>query len=1198
MPMDSSQIASLVGGFNSNVTQGMQHSAMISQMYGGYTPFSGAQPTPTSGQQFAGMGMNMMGNMGMSAMGSQRLNNFGGGVMQPVTQSGQMLMGQTMYGAHQQQMLDANLQQSYRFQNSFGGRGFTQNETAGMGADLRSMAMMRGPGGQQTSFEELGRLASNMGRMGMAEGVRSAKDFNEKFKQMLTTVKTVAEELGSSLEEAQKVMASMKGSGVFRNQGQFTSLIRNASNAGGLSSGELSGMAMIGSQISRSVGGLGSSGAEAGVNALGNIGAARKAGIISEEDIYNVTGMQGAEGRRAFAQRNLQSDAQFFSGGLGRRALAAMAGKDGKLDMNDVQSFMDGGVSTGKTMSMAYQNLGEVGRANFIRNEGRLRGEAMKEFGGLGKAIVARNWLEERGMNMNEMDDRSMLFFQRKFGVGRDEADQTIKMARSLPLIMERKRQSAQADEYSRTMEEQQRRQDPVELLKRAEMMKAGVQNAVRQTGSDLYGMASTRLGELLAGPGEMVRRERADLAGDISASYMGGRAGKRARERSFTLSPLSDSGKAEFNRLFGSLEGGMEQDQFDTFMSGQGGRLREQGFDPTRIKTVEDYNKLRQDSINIQQGLASGGSQALQGQLLHGSTSRELRDVAGSQGISGTGQKFLDEVGSALKKLTTEQGKELAKSFEKATKEEQAKIARDVLGQAGMGKIAAGAVAGTTVLDALPIVGGRRSTLAAENRDIGKSLSGLVQSGDRSNLGGQMNDLLNDFGRSKVGKFLGVAQVAPGEKRGGISGLFTGMAGAVDDLLNWADTGSERRATAAGEFLRGKEGRSLRKSISGESTSPRGRAIQRAEMSARRAELRSRQKGGSIGSAEEAELTALQALEAKMSLDALGGSKSPEALKSIAERIYGEGATADKSPKEIEQLLSQAAGTVEALDYQERRDAIKQETAEFGERGRKELSKFDESLKKGTDYEKLRSEGKISDSTKNFMSMMHRKRSAAAAIGTGKGDDADLVRKTKGLADEVEGAITSGSLEEKKKMLEEMTAGGIQTEEVSNLRRQVSIEERLAKSGQVGTAKEGQDIAGLLGVGLQQKDLKDKTTKEKTQLLSKELGLDMEGVSNARRDEIEGQLSQIIDKKDKSGKGLSSGDRAAMIRDLQTSEEVLSAGVRKQDEAAKQNDPTYRALQDIKDLAKEQRDYAKIAADNLLLLPKQMEKFMEGATE
>ena len=66
------------------------------------------------------------------------------------------------------------------------------------------------------SFEELGQLASNMGRMGMAEGVRSVKDFNEKFRQMVQTVKTVAAQLGTSLEEAQKMMVSLKGSGVFQ----------------------------------------------------------------------------------------------------------------------------------------------------------------------------------------------------------------------------------------------------------------------------------------------------------------------------------------------------------------------------------------------------------------------------------------------------------------------------------------------------------------------------------------------------------------------------------------------------------------------------------------------------------------------------------------------------------------------------------------------------------------------------------------------------------------------------------------------------------------------------------------------------------------------------------------------------------------------------------------------------------------------
>jgi hypothetical protein len=541
MPFSSTDIAALTGGFSQQVMLQQQQAAMISNQFGGYAPSPFAHPVAPQGEQFAGMLMQGMGGMGMSAMGSQRLNSMGGGIAAPFTQSGQMLMGQMMYGAQQQQMLDVNLRQAYRFPNAFGGRGFTGTDTGMIGSNLRQMSHMRGPSGEMTSFEELGQLASNMGRMGMAEGVRSVKDFNEKFKQMLNTVKTIATELGTSLEEAQKVMASMKGSGIFSNQGQFAGMIRKGAIAGNVSTAEMSSAALMGAQISRSVGGRGRAGAFAGVSTMSNIGAATQAGILSEEDIYNVTGLTGAEGRQAMAQNMMAGDARFFSGGLGRRVLASIAGKNGSVNEEDVMSYMSGGVSTGETMSMARRNLGKVGRANFIRNEGRLRGEAMAAFGGLGKAVVARNWLEERGMDMNEMDDKSMLFFQRKFGVGRDEADQLIKMARNMDNILGQRQRSAENDQYIRKLDQAERASSPEEIVKRLEMARNQVNDGLREVGANFYKSMSISIGEFVSKlSGEYVQRRRGAMASIVNQMMRGGPGtdDMMARELGITVGP------------------------------------------------------------------------------------------------------------------------------------------------------------------------------------------------------------------------------------------------------------------------------------------------------------------------------------------------------------------------------------------------------------------------------------------------------------------------------------------------------------------------------------------------------------------------------------------------------------------------------------------------------------------------------------
>jgi hypothetical protein len=204
----------------------------------------------------------------------------------------------------------------------------------------------------------------------------------------------------------------------------------------GLALSEVTAMGSIGAQISRSVGGLGRQGVFAGMNTIGQIGTATQMGVLGEDDIYNATGLVGAEGRQALATSSLSHAANFLRAGKGRRMLASLAGADGSLNEGAVQQLLSGGMSISETMRNSNQNLSKIGRANFIRNEGRLRGSALERLGGFLPAMQLREWGESKGIDINEMDDRSMLFAQRQLGMGRDEMDVAIRMAQRMPEIL------------------------------------------------------------------------------------------------------------------------------------------------------------------------------------------------------------------------------------------------------------------------------------------------------------------------------------------------------------------------------------------------------------------------------------------------------------------------------------------------------------------------------------------------------------------------------------------------------------------------------------------------------------------------------------------------------------------------------------------------------------------------------------------
>jgi hypothetical protein len=360
--------------------------------------------------------------------------------------------GQVVTGMQQQQALNAMLRQNYGFLRP-GGYGFSGVDAGIISSQIRAISHEVGPGGEMHSFSELAQLASNMGRMGFAQNITDVRQFTQKFKQMVDTVKTVAKELGTTLQSAQEMIVGLRQSGIFSTADQIRMAqgIR-ANSLAGISMEASSQMANIGSQIARSIGGLGRSGAFAGMRTIQQIGAAVRTGALTEEDIYNATGLTGEQGQMALAQNQLQSSAWFLRSSRGRYLLASLAGSNGQLDERAAQEFMYGGFGVGRTRELAYQNLGRIGRANFIRNEGRLRGEVLNRFGGNVNTLALIGWAAERGIDISAMGDREMLFAQRMLGMGRDELDVAVKQANAMGDIgsyMDRQRMQ---DDYLRDL--------------------------------------------------------------------------------------------------------------------------------------------------------------------------------------------------------------------------------------------------------------------------------------------------------------------------------------------------------------------------------------------------------------------------------------------------------------------------------------------------------------------------------------------------------------------------------------------------------------------------------------------------------------------------------------------------------------------------------------------------------------------------
>jgi hypothetical protein len=754
--MSSAEIAALNGAFSQQNMMRMQYSGMVAPEYnfGALSHRSGQEGIAARGMSMAsavggpmaGLGMGLMGldplSMGVRTGAAAMGGGFGvaGGAMAGLAVGGGMMAGlgaisymgnQVMNGMQQAQQFNQQMRQNYSFFNpmSSSGRGFGEGGIREIGNHLRSISGSGGPQqfgstmdqfGSGPNFNELGRLAANMGRMGLADGVRNVKEFKEKFSEMIKTVTAIATDMGSTLEEAQKAMAAMKGSGIFNRQGSIASSIRSASIAGGLATTEVTGMMNVGSQISRMFGGTGRQGARGGIEAIAQVGTAVQTGALSEEDIYQATGLTGAEGRRAMAQQQMLQTGSFLKSGKGRYLLASLAGKDGRLDADSVANFMSGGMGVEDTRQAAQGNLRKVGRANFIRNEGRLRGAVMEEFGGLAPAMAMMGWAQGKGIDINSMGDREMLFMQRQMGLGRDEADALVKMARKMPDLLQARR-NAKADDAGIQEHHLREQSQGLEGIKRKlENARDAVNNEMQKVGQDLLNSATDKIaewGNRLAGTyeehlieGIRASAQAASLGGSRGRELMQGMVGGKnflsniKIDRSSLQGLHEDIGQKNFMNRQSDL-------QFSARMGSLGGMSSDQ------------------------QALVQSNSSALKKAY-----AEDLAGLSGEDRLAGFKRKFGKDT-------------ELGKSFRKMDPLEQARFMQQMESEIGVKK---GMLSETfDIAKYAELRGGGEARTEAQRREqVGRSVLGMQSAGEQAAgagatdaMGSSLGDVLSGMG-------------------------------------------------------------------------------------------------------------------------------------------------------------------------------------------------------------------------------------------------------------------------------------------------------------------------------------------------------------------------------------------------------------------------------------------------------------------
>ncbi len=393
-------------------------------------PFSAALTAGRAGFSMAGGGMGGLAAGGLAA-GAAALPFFA------ATTAAGAYGGAFTGGMEQQAALNSTLRNNFQFMGGQGnfGRGFGQGQMGQIGGVVGG-ELRRNP---FTTGGELNSLIGGGADAGMFTAVRDVQTFTQSFRRMLDTLKGVQKELGGTLTDALQFVRSAQQVGIHQTgqQHSFAAEVRSAEAVTGMDRNQLIALSAVGSQISRGYGGKGAQGAFGAVRVAQTLGSAVQGGVLSQEMLSEATGgLTGADALSAFASNMLQKSGAFSRRGMGRYSLFSLSNSDASgLDPEMLQRFMSGDISVGDVSRRAHGNVGKMGRARAINQEGFLRGEVMEQGGMSAQIGMMRLLIGDRVLDKG--DDLASLVMQRRFNMSKPESEVMMNLMRNQGRIAE-----------------------------------------------------------------------------------------------------------------------------------------------------------------------------------------------------------------------------------------------------------------------------------------------------------------------------------------------------------------------------------------------------------------------------------------------------------------------------------------------------------------------------------------------------------------------------------------------------------------------------------------------------------------------------------------------------------------------------------------------------------------------------------------
>ena len=301
--------------------------------------------------------------------------------------------GRFIGGAQEQNTLAATLSNlPFASNQAAGFRGFGYQELNQVGAMMREFDAAD----PFTTMTDLNRMMNDFNEMGIAQGVRDAREFAQKFTNFAESVRDIAMELGTTLEDATRMFGQMRSAGFYTSADVMgnTRALQSALNRG-ISQDAFMGAQAAGAGITRGSQMTGRSGAAVASRFAEDFitGATSRTsgglGIFSDASLMDMTGtdnlsdasatmgtrmvgaltgyLQSAAGR-AFMAGVGEMEGGEFTGGVSRAALNRAV--SGGAALQDLSNIAGPRLRAGRSQASFLTNQGAIASSILEAEEG------------------------------------------------------------------------------------------------------------------------------------------------------------------------------------------------------------------------------------------------------------------------------------------------------------------------------------------------------------------------------------------------------------------------------------------------------------------------------------------------------------------------------------------------------------------------------------------------------------------------------------------------------------------------------------------------------------------------------------------------------------------------------------------------------------------------------------------------------------